>query len=324
MTDEILSVRDLKTQFFTYGGVVQALDGISFGLKKNETLGLVGETGCGKSVTALSIIRLIPPPGKVISGEVMFEGADLLKKTEKEMRDIRGTQISMVFQDPTSSLNPLLTVGYQIAELFVHHEKLDKSSAMKKSIDLMKDLGLPDPERVYKNYPHEISGGMRQRVMIAMSLALNPKVLICDEPTTNLDVTVQAAILDFIIQLQRKYNTAILWISHNLSVVAQICQRVAVMYAGDIVEIGKVDSVMKRPVHPYTNMLENCALRLHECREGIPVIKGTVPNLIGPPSGCRFHPRCPYATDTCSKMKPSLVRVEPEHFVSCWSTKDSD
>jgi len=315
---KILVVRDLKTQFFTYGGVVQALDGISFYVRKGETLGLVGETGCGKSVTALSILRLVSPPGKIVSGEILFEGEDLLKKTEEEMRKIRGYKISMIFQDPTSSLNPVITIGHQVSEPFIYHQGLKKTDAEESTIVLLKSIGIPDSDRRYKDYPHEFSGGMRQRIMIAMAVACRPSLLIADEPTTNLDVTIQAQLLELMKEFQRKYETSILWITHNLGVVAEICNRVAVMYAGTVVEVGDVRTILCAPSHPYTRMLKDCVPTTSQSKKRLQIIPGTVPNLINPPTGCRFHPRCRDAIDICKTKKPKKTEIGPGHIVSCW------
>lgn len=318
MNEKILIVHDLKTQFFTYGGVVQALDGVSFYLVKGETLGLVGETGCGKSVTALSILRLIQPPGKIVAGEILFKGENLLKKTEEEMRKIRGCEISMVFQDPTSSLNPLFTVGYQVSEPFIYHHDLKKPDAEKSAINLLESMSIPDSDRRIKDYPNEFSGGMRQRIMLAMALACRPSLLISDEPTTNLDVTIQAQLLELMKELQRKYETSMLWITHNLGVVAEMCDRVAVMYAGTIVEVGDVRTVLCEPTHPYTRMLKDCVPTATQEKRRLAIIPGTVPNLVTPPTGCRFHPRCPEAIDICKTKKPEQTETEPGHLVSCW------
>jgi len=311
-------VRDLKVQFFTYGGVVQALDGVTFQVKKGETLGLVGETGCGKSVTSLAVLRLVPAPGRIVAGEIKLNGENLLTKTEGEMRNLRGCAVAMIFQDPTSSLNPLFTVGYQTSEPFIYHRNMKKEDAHKAVVELFESMQIPDAERRARNYPHELSGGMRQRIMIAMALACNPSLLIADEPTTNLDVTIQAQLLELVKELQKKYDTSILWISHNLGVVAEMCDRVAVMYAGNIVEIGDVKTVLCEPAHPYTRMLRECVPTTSQKKGELTVIHGTVPNLINPPSGCRFHPRCREPLDICSKEKPAMVELERGHFISCW------
>ena len=316
--EAVLEVRDLKVQFFTYGGVVQALDGVSFKVNKDETLGLVGETGCGKSVTALSTLRLVPPPGRIVEGEIILNGENLLEKTEEDMRKIRGCAIAMIFQDPTSSLNPLFTVGFQIAEPFIYHQDLKKREAQKSATNLLESMHIPDAERRARNYPHECSGGMKQRIMVAMALACNPSLLIADEPTTNLDVTIQAQLLELMKEIQKKHHTSILWISHNLGVVAEMCDRVAVMYAGNIVEIGDVKTILCEPAHPYTRMLKECVPAANQKKGELTVIPGTVPNLISPPAGCRFHPRCREPTEICKKEKPIMVELELGHYVSCW------
>lgn len=318
MNETILTVKDLKTQFYTYAGVVKALDGVSFSITKGETFGLVGETGCGKSVTALSILRLVATPGKIIDGEVYFKGEDLLKKMEKEMRSIRGREISMIFQDPTRSLNPVFTIGYQMAEPYIYHQNFNKPEALISAEDLLVSMDISNPDKRMKNYPHEFSGGMRQRIMIGMALACRPSLLIADEPTTNLDVTIQAQILDLLKNLQKKYETSILWITHNLGVIAEVCDRVAVMYAGNIVEIGDVKTILVEPSHPYTRMLKGCVPRTSKEKGKLAIIPGTVPNLINPPTGCRFHPRCAEAKDLCKTKKPEAREIEPGHFVSCW------
>lgn len=318
MREKLLSVSDLKVHFFTYEGIVRALDGVSFHVKKGETLGLVGETGCGKSVTSLSIMNLIPPPGKIVSGEVTFKGEDLLKKTETEMRKVRGHEISMIFQDPTSSLNPLLSVGYQVSEPFIYHQGMKKSEAENAVIELLESVGIPDSDRRWKDYPHEFSGGMKQRIMIAMALACHPRMIIADEPTTNLDVTVQAQLLELMKVVQEKYATSLLWITHNLGVVAEICDRVAVMYAGTVVESGDTRTILCEPMHPYTRMLIECVPHLDRRKDRLTIIPGTVPNLINPPTGCRFHPRCPKNTEICRTKRPAQVELDSEHIVSCW------
>ncbi|RLF99896.1 ABC transporter ATP-binding protein, partial [Thermococci archaeon] len=291
--EELLKVKDLKTYFYTYEGVVKALEGINLDIYKGESLGLVGETGCGKSVTALSIMRLIQwPPGKIIDGEIILDGKDLLKIPEEEMRKIRGSDISMIFQEPMSSLNPVFTIGSQISEAITLHQEVDKKEAEKRSLDMLDLVGMPDAEKVMKQYPHELSGGMQQRAMIAMALSCKPKLLIADEPTTALDVTVQAQILDLIQKVNKEIDSSMLLITHDLGVVAQVCSRVAVMYAGYIVEIGTAKQIFKNPYHPYTKGLMHAIPKIHVETKRLEVIRGVVPNLITPPSGCRFHPRC--------------------------------
>jgi oligopeptide/dipeptide ABC transporter ATP-binding protein len=324
MSEEVLNVKNLKTEFFTYGGVVKALDNVSFVLKKNETLGLVGETGCGKSVTALSILRLIPSPGKIVGGKVVFKGQNLLEKTEEEMRRIRGKEISMIFQDPTRSLNPVLTVGFQVAEPLIHHQSLKKDVAFEAANKLLYNLDISNPKERLRNYPHELSGGMKQRIMIALALACRPNMIIADEPTTNLDVTIQAQIMELMKDMQREYQTSLLWITHNLGVVAEMCDRVAVMYAGNIVEIGDVKKILLEPLHPYTQSLRKCIPKSSEDKGKLAIIPGTVPNLINPPSGCRFHPRCPNALEICKKTKPEVVELGSGHNISCLNYRDEE
>jgi len=299
---------------------------------------LIGETGCGKSVTALSVMRLIPePPGKILSGTVMYNGEDLLKKTEKEIQKIRGNQISMIFQEPMTALNPVYSIGQQIAEVILLHEKFPEISqqktlnpwtkrkikrmmqkkAFEKAIDALAMVKISDPKKVAKQYPHELSGGMRQRAMIAMMLACNPDLLIADEPTTALDVTVQAQIIDLMKELQNRKGTAIWIITHNLGVIAEMCDRVGVMYAGYIVEIGSTEKIFENPDHPYTRGLLKSIPRIMEERKRLEIIPGSVPNLIQPPEGCRFHPRCKYHRDICSKCPPELTVVEKDHCVAC-------
>ena len=318
----LLEVQDLKTHFLTYGGTVQALDGVNLAIDRNEWLGLVGETGCGKSVTALSILRLVRAPGRIVGGRVLLEGEDLLAKSEKEMREIRGRRVSMIFQDPTSSLNPVLNVGLQVYERPLWHEKLTKSQAIKKAEALFQEVGIPEPISRLKQFPHEFSGGMRQRIMIAIALYCRPELLIADEPTTNLDVTVQAQILKLMKELQHKYESSILLITHNLGVVAATCDRVAVMYAGEVVEVGRVRDIFEAPVHPYTVGLLGAIPRVDVRREWLAVIQGSVPNLVNPPLGCKFHDRCPYADSHCSESKPSLAEVSPSHYVACFKSRD--
>jgi len=377
MTKNLLNIENLIVRFYTYEGVVEALDGVNLSLKEGETLGLVGETGCGKSVTSLSVLVLVPPPGKIESGSVIFQtengNIDLLNQDEAFLRRIRGKEISMIFQDPRSALNPVYTVEEQIGEAFIHHRKreiaeivlegiendLSKGGSWKDSIyrlekkiykkmlknpnsfslkilskipivnryqgrlkkevrkEVVRILGImkiPDPERVVDMYPHELSGGMAQRVVTAMALGCNPKLLIADEPTTNLDVTIQAQILELIRELKEKFESTVLYITHDLGVVAELCDRVAVMYSGNICELADVMEIFKRPLHPYTQgLLESIP------RPGrkFTSIEGEVPSLINPPLGCRFNPRCPKAMQACSQVKPRLLEVEKDHFAMC-------
>ena len=314
---DLLVVKDLKTQFFTYGGIVEALDGVNFTIRKGEVFGLVGESGCGKSVTALSILQLVPPPGRVISGEAYLGGENLLEKNEKEMQKIRGSKISIIFQDPTSSLNPLFKIGYQVGEPLIYHHNYKEDKAIQEALTVLKDTGISDPGEKAKNYPHELSGGMRQRAMIAMALVCRPDLLIADEPTTNLDVTIERQIINLMHILQKEYGTSILLITHNLGVVAEMADRVGIMYAGNIVELADVRPLFKNPLHPYTKKLQKAIPSATSVGSELEEIPGAVPQLINPPSGCRFHPRCDFAMDVCSREKPQECEVEPEHMVAC-------
>lgn len=315
----LLEVHNLKTQFFTDDGIVKAVDDVSFSIGEEETFGLVGESGCGKSVTALSIIRLIPwPPGKIVGGEIIFDGEDLLKKSEEEMQKIRGCKISMIFQEPMTSLDPVFTVGNEIMEVIQLHQGLDKDEARKKALEMLRIVGIPDPERRMKEYPHQLSGGMRQRVMIAMALSCNPKLLIADEPTTALDVTIQAQILRLMDQLKEDFSASVLLITHDLGVIAQQCRNVAIMYAGEIVEYGTVEAIFESPLHPYTVGLNKAIPRLDVDMERLQIIEGTVPNLIQIPSGCRFHPRCPYVMEICRRERPAVTERENSHLSRCF------
>lgn len=315
--NRLLAVEDLKTQFFTYGGIVEALDGVSFAIFKGEVFGLVGESGCGKSVTALSILGLVPKPGKVISGRVMLNGEDLLKKTDREMNRIRGSRISIIFQDPTSSLNPLFKIGYQVAEPFIYHRGVRPRSAWRDAIQILKQTGMPDPVDKANSYSHELSGGMRQRAMIAMALTCQPDLLIADEPTTNLDVTIERQILDLVKDLQKDFGTSVLWITHDLGIIAEMCDRVAVMYAGNIVEMADARTIFHNPKHPYTEKLLKAIPSAGSSGRELDEIPGSVPRLINPPSGCRFHPRCQRAEPICEREKPKEIEIEPGHMVAC-------
>ena len=316
--NELLKVENLKTYFFTHEGTVKAVDGISFSINRGETLGLVGESGCGKSVTALSIMRLIPhPPGRIVSGEIYSEGKNLLKYNNKEMRNIRGRKISMIFQEPMTSLDPVFTIGHEIMEAVRLHSSVNKKDAKDKTIETLRVVGMPDAEKRIHNYPHELSGGMRQRAMIAMALCCNPALLIADEPTTALDVTIQAQILRLINELKDEFGASVLLITHDLGVVAEMCDNVAVMYAGHIVEHTDVDTIFSNPLHPYTKGLNKSIPRLDVDMERLETIKGLVPNLIDLPSGCPFHPRCSYCSDKCMKEMPELKEVEDNHLVKC-------
>ncbi len=386
MPENILEVERLKTNFYTYEGIVKALDEINFQLEKGDTLGIVGETGCGKSVTVLSIMRLITPPGKIESGKILYrpkagkskdEMVNLLRKSEEYMMSIRGNEISMIFQEASNALNPVLTIGDQVSESFLLHRqkelcksvldslntkyryskglkrifisvkirkykrkykkarynrlkdkgygRLIKREAELRSIELLKELGIPNSRDIIKRYPHELSGGMQQRVVISMALACNPNILIADEPTSNLDVTIQAQILDLIEQLKKRYNSSILFITHDLGVVSEIANKVAVLYAGVIVEFADVWEIFKNPLHPYTKALLR-SIPKSGVKERLDSIRGNVPNLVNPPSGCRFHPRCDYVMPECRKTKPGLYKVQTgskgEHYVACYLYKD--
>ncbi|MHA1723115.1 MAG: ABC transporter ATP-binding protein [Candidatus Baldrarchaeia archaeon] len=314
--DVLLSVRDLVIHFVTYDGIVKALDGVSFDIYRGEVFGLIGETGCGKTVTSLSILGLLPENARIISGKIFFKGENLLENPDK-LRGIRGKGISMIFQDPATSLNPLYTVGNQITKVILTHQNVSKEEARKKAIDLLKSVGLPDPERIMKFYPFELSGGMQQRVMIAIALSSNPDLLIADEPTSALDVTIQAQILDLLKKIRDERNISILFITHNFGIVAEMCDRIGVMYAGTVVEIGSVENILGNPMHPYTKGLLASIPMPGRRGQKLAIIRGTVPSLLDPPPGCRFHPRCPNAMDICRKEKPESVEVEDGHFVAC-------
>lgn len=321
-SDPLLSVKDLRTYFFTSVGVTKAANGVSYSLMAGETLGVVGESGSGKSVTALSILRLISdPPGKIVGGEIIFEDMDILKVPVAKMREIRGNQISMIFQEPMTSLNPVFTVGNQIGEAISLHQGLGGKDALEKCIDILSLVGIPAPEKRVHEYPYQMSGGMRQRVMIAMALSCNPKVLIADEPTTALDVTIQAQILDLMNKLQEETGTAIIMITHNLGVVAEMAQWVVVMYSGQIMEEASVDDIFYHPQHPYTKGLLNTIPRIDQEIEGnkrLPEIPGMIPSLHALPEGCVFHPRCPDAMDVCSLKEAELKEISPGHLCRCW------
>ena len=322
MGEKLLQVDNLRTHFFTDEGISRAVDGVSFSLERGRTLGLVGESGCGKSVTALSILRLVSsPPGRIVSGSIMFNGRDLARVKQKEMDRVRGNRISMIFQEPMTCLNPVFTIGDQVAEVFRIHRKTTRKAALEGAGEMLRRVKIPEPDRRLRQYPHQMSGGMRQRVMIAIALACEPDLLIADEPTTALDVTVQAQILDLMSELKEQYDSAILLISHNLGVIAAVCDEVAVMYAGMLVEYAPVRGLFRNPLHPYTRGLMNSIPKLSDIRDGVrPVpIHGNVPDPVHPPKGCRFHPRCPLAVDECRGAVPDLVAVDGEgsHLVRC-------
>jgi peptide/nickel transport system ATP-binding protein len=319
VSDSLLQVKDLVTSFKTDRGVIRAVDGITFDIKKGQTVGLVGESGCGKSVTSLSILRLIQsPPGFVERGSINFDGKNILEFDDAGMRSIRGNRISMIFQEPMTSLNPVFTIGDQIGEVFRIHQGMNKKQAREKSIEMLRLVKIPAPEKRVDEYPHQLSGGMRQRVMIAMALGCNPELLIADEPTTALDVTIQAQILDLMADLQKSLNMAILLITHDLGVVAEVCDYVLVMYAGKIAEQGPVKDIFKDPKHPYTKGLLTSIPKLGHKTEYLPTIEGQVPSLYNLPKGCRFQDRCPHVMDKCRVNEPELKDVGPERKVSCW------
>jgi oligopeptide/dipeptide ABC transporter ATP-binding protein len=369
LSQTVLAVQNLKTYFFTYAGVVRALDGIDFEIRKGETVGLVGETGCGKSVASLAIMRLVPdPPGRIVDGVISFMGEDLLKKSEEEMRKIRGARIAMVFQDPMTFINPVISIGDQIGEVMTLHQDLPseflrweiedlgsklksldgdsieareirsridelermresppkisrrraKEVVLKRTIEMLKLVRMPYPEKVVKQYPHELSGGMRQRAMIAMALSCNPDLLIADEATTSLDVTIQAQILNLINELKKELGSSIMIITHDLGIVAEMCDRVIVMYAGVVVEEAPTKDLFKNPLHPYTMGLLSAIPRLDEDVGKLEIIPGSVPNLIHPPSGCRFHPRCKFGMMMCRGQRPPMTEPRPGHKVACY------
>jgi oligopeptide transport system ATP-binding protein len=326
VAERVLEVKNLNTHFFSDDGVVRAVDGVSFHVDAEETLGIVGESGCGKSVTSLSIMQLVPsPPGKIVSGEILLQGQNLLKKTPDEMRKIRGNEMAMIFQEPMTSLNPVYTIGDQIAEAVILHQKLSKHDALERAIEMLRLVGIPSPERRVKDYPHQLSGGMRQRVMIAMALSCNPKLLIADEPTTALDVTIQAQILELMKSMKDEFHTAITLITHDLGVVAEMTQRVVVMYAGKVVEEAPTVELFEEPLHPYTRGLMDSIPRLdQDAKTKLHVIEGTVPNLLNLPKGCSFAPRCPRAMPVCHERVPVLTPVSDTRKVSCWLHTNPD
>lgn len=319
MSEKLLDVKDLKVEFNTEEGTFNAINGISFEVRKGETLGIVGESGCGKSVTSLSIMRLIPsPPGKIIGGSINYKKQDLIKLRKKEMQKIRGNDIAMIFQEPMTSLNPALTIGDQISEVIQHHESLSHKQALSKSINLLDLVGISEAERRVKEYPHQLSGGMRQRIVIAMALACNPELLIADEPTTALDVTIQAQILDLMKEMKEKFGMSIIFITHDLGVVSEIADSVMVMYAGEVMEKSSADKIFKEPMHPYTQGLINSVPDVNDDREHLESIQGSLPHFSDMPKGCRFSTRCPYAKELCINRKPELEEQEEDHFVRCW------
>lgn len=320
----LLQVDNLKTYFFTYEGTVPAVDDVSFRVKKGSILGIVGESGCGKSVTALSVMRLVPPPGRIVSGSILFDGRDLLKLDEEEIRRLRGDRITMIFQDPMTSLNPVFTIGEQISEIFYVHRKMKRSQALERAEVMLQRVGIPDPGRRIKEYPHQLSGGMRQRVMIAMAIACDPAVIIADEPTTALDVTIQAQILLLLKGLVESLHSSLILISHDLGIIAELADEVVVMYAGKIVEYASTEELFANPLHPYTRGLLDSIPTFDDKEEKHPLksIGGSVPRLNEIPEGCRFNPRCAYVIDKCKKEEPELIDSGNGHLVRCWVKLD--
>nr|WP_303936330.1 ABC transporter ATP-binding protein [Treponema denticola] len=315
--EELLNIEDLSIYYITEAGETKAVNNLNLKLGKGETLGFVGETGAGKTTTALGIMRLVPnPPGKIVSGKISFDGEDILNKTEKEMQEIRGNKISMIFQDPMTSLNPVMTVGEQIGEVLALHQNLKKEELKEKTAQMLETVGIKR-ERI-NDYPHQFSGGMKQRVVIAMALACNPMLIIADEPTTALDVTIQAQVLELMIELQNKYNTSMIMITHDLGIVAEICDHVAIMYAGSVIEYGTVEKLYTDPKHPYTKGLFASIPTLDADEESLHVIKGAPPNPVDLPTGCKFHPRCEFATERCKCEVPKMIDLDDSHCVSCF------
>ncbi|MEM4514310.1 MAG: ABC transporter ATP-binding protein [Ignisphaera sp.] len=315
---KILEVEDLRVYFYTYNGVVKAVDGVSFEVYEGEALCIVGETGCGKSVTARALTKMIKSPGKIVSGRVLFNGIDLMKLSDDELSRIRGKDIAYIYQDPSSALDPLFTGGYHVAEtIAIHKSGIKIKNTIEKVIEIFKEVLIPDPEARVKSYPHELSGGMKQRVVIATSICNYPKLIVADEPTTALDVTTQAQILELLKELRMKYGSAVLMITHNLGVVAEMCDRVIVMYAGKIIEKASTEEIFENPLHPYTRGLLNAVPNPFKKITRLESISGTVPDMINIPQGCRFYPRCPYVSEKCLR-EPSLIEVKPGHYVACW------
>jgi len=320
----LLEVKDLRTYFYLDEGVAKAVDGVSFEVDKGETLGLVGESGCGKSVSALSIMRLIPdPPGRIAGGEILLNGKDVRALSDEKMRDIRGNEVSMIFQEPMTSLNPVFTCGSQIEEAIILHQQVSKKEARQKAVEMLRLVGIPAPEQRVEEYPHQLSGGMRQRVMIAMALSCHPSLLLADEPTTALDVTIQAQILELLARLQEELNMAVIMITHDLGVIAEVADRVAVMYAGKIVEYAGVKEIFGIPLHPYTQGLLKSIPKLTETKDRLAVISGVVPNPLEFPQGCKFHPRCALAIDACRDPEPELRQLGPGHWVRCLRAQEN-
>jgi oligopeptide/dipeptide ABC transporter ATP-binding protein len=324
MSDPVLNVENLKTYFYTYAGVVKAVDNVSLQVNKGETLGVVGESGSGKTVTAQSIMRIVPPPGKIVEGKIEFNGKNLLRLNENQMQKIRGKDIAYIFQDPTTTLDPVYTVGNQLSEVIMRHQKLSKRDAMAKAIDLLRSVKIPDAEVRVNQYPHELSGGTKQRIAIARALSCEPSLILADEPTTALDVTIQAQILELLKDLKNRTNITMVLISHDMGIIADTCDRVTVLYAGQVCETGTVNEVYENPKHPYTEALLTSVPHLALRKEKLSVIPGNVPNLITPPSGCRFHPRCAYAKQVCIDQVPVLEPNGDGRWVHCHRWKELD
>jgi oligopeptide/dipeptide ABC transporter ATP-binding protein len=322
MPGELLEIENLKTYFYTWAGIVKAVDGINLNVKEGETLGLVGESGSGKTVTALSILRIVPTPGKIIDGRISYRGENLLEKNEKQMQKIRGKEIAYVFQDPATSLNPVFTIADQLVEVIRRHQNVSKQEALEKTIELFKLVEIPDPQIKIWSYPHQLSGGMKQRMAVARALSCQPSLLLADEPTTNLDVTIQAQILELMRNLKKKLGMSMILITHDMGVVAGVADRITVLYAGRVCESASAKTIFYNPMHPYTVALLTAVPNLAMKRKKLTVIPGTIPNLIEPPSGCRFHPRCEYAEPACVETVPPLVEIEPEHYVACIRAKE--
>ena len=317
--EEVILINDLRTYFFVEEGIVKAVDGISLRIRRGECLGLVGESGCGKSMTALSILRLVPePPGKIVSGQICFKDKDLMRLSEKAMRKIRGKEISMIFQEPSASMNPAFSIGNQIKEVIWFHQGGGRKTIMEKSIESLRAVQIPDVRRILSQYPHELSGGMIQRVMIAMAIACEPDLLICDEPTTALDISTQAQIIALLNELRRERGTSMLFITHDLGILSWICTSAAVMYAGNVIEYSDIRSILRSPLHPYTQALIESTPRLDTNPDKLRVISGQVPNLIHSPPGCKFHPRCHLAKESCKETSPSMTEKVEGHWVACF------
>ncbi|HZY93941.1 MAG TPA: ABC transporter ATP-binding protein [Candidatus Bathyarchaeia archaeon] len=324
MSECLLNVEKLKTYFYTYAGVVKAVDNISFHVNRGETLGVVGESGSGKTVTAQSVMQIVPPPGKIVDGKIEFNGRNLLKLKEKQMQKIRGKEIAYIFQDPTTTLDPVYTVGNQLSEVIMRHQHLSKKEALTNATELLRSVDIPDPEVRVDQYPHELSGGTKQRIAIARALSCNPDLILADEPTTALDVTIQAQVLDLLKKLKNKINITMVLISHDMGIIAETCDRVTVLYAGQVCETGTVEQVFENPKHPYTEALLTSVPSLALKKEKLSVIPGNVPNLITPPTGCRFHPRCSYGKQVCIDKVPTLEPIGDGRWVHCHRWREID